>query len=232
MPATNEQITKQFTIRDPYTKNAANADSLPTAVFTRNGVDTTVICTVENVSIGVYKVSATIPDDYIIGDEIAFRITATINLITDNDIINLGEVGSRVAVIAPESIQDIQDVIAPRPAPIYVIEAQPSSNGPRYKVNDVVYLRESAAIGFLEAVIISGVTWGSNQWLYSVRAGISQRNATHYGDKVSFVNGAQLLFTEEEFIPLCTALDLIEANLQRQLADIQRRKASLCEVTS
>ncbi len=105
-------------------------------------------------------------------------------------------------------------------------------DAPLYEEGDTVYLRESAAIGFLEAVIISGIRRGDNKWLYSVQAGISQRNATHYGDKISFVNGAQLLFTEEEFVPLCTALDLAEANLQRQLADIQRRKASLCEVTS
>ena len=105
-------------------------------------------------------------------------------------------------------------------------------DAPAYEPGDTVYLKESAAIGFLEAVVISGVSWGNDQWLYSVRTGISQPwGASHYGDKILLVNGAKLLFSEEEFVPLCTALDLAEANLQRQLADIQRRRAALCEVT-
>ena len=232
MPATNEPVTKQFTTRDPYTKVAANADSLPTSVFTRNGVDTDVVCTVENIGIGIYRVSATIPDDYVVGDEIAFRIAAAINLVPDNYIINIGEVESRTSVLAPESIQDIQDAIVPKPAPVYVVESQPASDGPRYRVSDILYLRESAAIGFLEAVTISGIMWGNNQWLYTVHAGISQpRGASHYGDKISLTNGAKLLFSEDEFVSLCAATELVEANLQRQLTQIQRQRAALCEVT-
>jgi len=100
MAAPGEVVTKQFTTRNPTTKVRSNADALPTAVLVRNGEDTAIVCTVLNVTTGVYKVTCSIPATYVTGDEIEFRITATVASVTDNYVIDLGEVETR-ATIAP-----------------------------------------------------------------------------------------------------------------------------------
>jgi hypothetical protein len=102
-------------------------------------------------------------------------------------------------------------------------------SNPQYAINDVVYLRESAALGYIEAVRISGVANSNGSWIYTVSSRISQpRHATVYGDRISFVNGATLYFTEDEFVTLCEALNLAEDCFTRALAAIQTQKATYC----
>lgn len=100
---------------------------------------------------------------------------------------------------------------------------------PLYEPGDIVYLRESAALGFLEAVQINGLMYGPNGWLYTVRSKASQPMAfTHYGDRVSLVNGSVLYFSEDEFVTVCDAQVLVEANLQAQLDRIKAQRSSQC----
>ncbi len=100
---------------------------------------------------------------------------------------------------------------------------------PTYAVNDVVYLRESAALGYIEAVRISGITFKDGQWIYNISSRVMQPNhSTVYGDRISFVNNAMLYFTENEFVSLCEALDLAEACFTRALQAIQTQKANFC----
>lgn len=100
---------------------------------------------------------------------------------------------------------------------------------PLYDVGDVVYLRESAALGFLEAVRISGVMRAKGTWMYSVSARAPGPTAvTHHGDRINSVAAMILYFTESEFVPVCDALALAEANAQRQLQRLQAQRASLC----
>jgi len=102
-------------------------------------------------------------------------------------------------------------------------------DAPLYDIGAVVYLKESAAIGHLEAVIISGATYSNSKWMYTIRAGRAQPTAVpYYGDRISAVNAKTLYFTEDELIVLCDALDLAEANAQRALDRIQIQKANLC----
>lgn len=103
---------------------------------------------------------------------------------------------------------------------------------PLYGPGDQAYLKESAAIGHLEPVVISGVTRGQGEWLYSIRAGTAQpSSAAHYGDRRSFVNAQTIFFTESELITLCDALALAEANMQRALDNIQAQRAAHCPST-
>jgi len=78
---------------------------------------------------------------------------------------------------------------------------------PTYDVGDIVYLRESAAIGYLEPLKISGLSKSSLGWVYTVVAGGSSPYST-YGDRKSLINGAILYYTESEFVSLRAALDL------------------------
>lgn len=98
---------------------------------------------------------------------------------------------------------------------------------PLYKNNDVVYLKESAALGFLEAVRISSVYRTNSEWLYTVYAGRMGAVApSHFGDRISLTGANILSFTEDEFVNECEALTLSQANLQRQLDSIKAQKDS------
>ena len=100
---------------------------------------------------------------------------------------------------------------------------------PTYDSGEIAYLRESAALGFLEQVRISGVFRGPDGWMYSIDASVSRpRPVSFYGDKRSMVHGATMYFTEEEFVPLCDALELVEANARRALEKAQAQRAALC----
>lgn len=100
---------------------------------------------------------------------------------------------------------------------------------PLYDINDTVYLKESAALGFLEAVRISGIVKQAAGWLYTIEARSAQPTApTLYGDRIAFTNRATLYFSEDELITLCNALDLAEAHALAVLSRIQAQKQEMC----
>ena len=100
---------------------------------------------------------------------------------------------------------------------------------PKYDVGDTAYLRESAAIGFLEVVQISGVTQYNSAWVYSIKATPGQPRAQSlYGDRTSIINGSTLYFTESELIDQCAALALADARAQSVLDSIKAKKANNC----
>jgi len=104
------------------------------------------------------------------------------------------------------------------------------SDTPLYDFNDIVYLRESAALGFIEPVRIAGISKVANTWTYTISMSVSQPTpVSHYGDRIHRVQGSVLYFTEEEFVLLCDALELAEANAQKQLDNLQAQRASLCD---
>lgn len=103
---------------------------------------------------------------------------------------------------------------------------------PTYGEGDTVYLRESAALGFLEAVIINGITRNNGKWIYTIRTGVSSPIApTVYGDRRSLVHAKTLYFSEDELITICDALDLAEANAQRVLDKLRAQRVALCPST-
>lgn len=81
----------------------------------------------------------------------------------------------------------------------------------RYNPGDVVYLRESAAIGQLEPVKISGAHLINNGWLYTIAVRTSPPDGA-LGDRRSAVSREVLYFSEDEFVTLHDALVLTEAN--------------------
>jgi hypothetical protein len=94
---------------------------------------------------------------------------------------------------------------------------------PAYEINDIVYLRESAALGFLEPVRISGISKRGLEWVYSVYAGVAGAvSAGLYGDRRSYVHGGELLFTESEFVTEYQAMTLSKTILERQLENVNK----------
>lgn len=105
----------------------------------------------------------------------------------------------------------------------------PALTPPLYNIGDILYLRESAALGFLEVAKVSGVTLSPQGWIYATeaRAGIP-RSPSHMGDRITAVQGMILYFSEDEFVVQCDAMALVEANLAAQLTRIQAQRASVC----
>lgn len=98
---------------------------------------------------------------------------------------------------------------------------------PLYSLHDKLYLRESAAIGMLEAVSVSGISLSpTNTWLYSYNQAVGMQRAATYGDRRSMVNGNVILVDESELTDYCTALGLIKANLQQRMNEIDRLRNS------
>jgi hypothetical protein len=102
-------------------------------------------------------------------------------------------------------------------------------SSPLYDIGDAVYLAESAQIGYLEPVRITGITKNASEWVYTVSAGPSLPigNAT-YGDRVNIVNGSVLYFSESEFVDVCSALRLARSYYELRLSAIDSQLASLC----
>lgn len=100
---------------------------------------------------------------------------------------------------------------------------------PAYDIGDVLYLRESAALGHLEAVRIASIAKNNGEWIYTVNVSAGRPAAmSHFGDRIQGIQGATLYYTENELIVLCDALALAEANAYRQLQLIQSQKDQLC----
>jgi hypothetical protein len=79
MPVAGSNYYSQFSLSNPTTGAAQNADSLPTATATRNGVaDAGFVLTVVNSATGLYTVSGVIPSSYATGDWVSISASATV----------------------------------------------------------------------------------------------------------------------------------------------------------
>lgn len=87
MSSPGDSFTVQFTTQNPNTGAAQNADSPPTGVLVRNGVDTAIVVTITNPATGVYNASWTIPTSYVAGDEVQIRIAAAVAGVGGTDIL-------------------------------------------------------------------------------------------------------------------------------------------------
>jgi hypothetical protein len=91
-------------------------------------------------------------------------------------------------------------------------------------LNEVVYIRESAAIGFLEPVRISGIHQKGSEWTYTIHIGsIGASSPWMTGDRRSLVHNSVLYFTENEFVTRQEAMQLTKSSLERKLTDIKKQ---------
>lgn len=100
---------------------------------------------------------------------------------------------------------------------------------PLYDTGQVVYLRESAAIGLIEPVRISGIMLGPDGgWLYSISASPANQAPGLYGDRRSLTNNATLWFSETELISQCDALLVAEANALKTYEQVHAQRLQIC----
>jgi hypothetical protein len=95
---------------------------------------------------------------------------------------------------------------------------------PIYNIGSIVYLKESAALGFLEAYAVKEMAYQPNGALiYTLVTSLKSPDANQtIGDRITGQTVLPIRFYESDLIEYTEAIDLCIANLQTQLAMLQR----------
>jgi len=123
-----------------------------------------------------------------------------------------------------------EPLVAPdTPQPIR-IKTQVIPPKPRFGVNQVVYLKETAeVVGRLEAYRVDGIRWDDiNQWLYVFEIRPRPRRNTTVGDRDDLRRGSVIFYPESQLCLLCEAIPLAVAFLERALTRARLRQQAYC----
>ena len=100
---------------------------------------------------------------------------------------------------------------------------------PRWSVNDVAYLRESAIIGFLEGYRITNLRWDPqfSRWIYE--AAIKHRGTEPNSviDMHNLRRQEVLVLGQNDLVDQSEALDLAIINTEESLRYLQNKRAAL-----
>ena len=100
-------------------------------------------------------------------------------------------------------------------------------DAPRWSVNDVVYLRESAIIGFIEAYRVTNIVWDPqySRWLYeaSIRHRGTEPNAVI--DMHNLRREEVITMAEHDLINEGEAVELAIINTEERLRYLKQVKA-------
>jgi len=108
----------------------------------------------------------------------------------------------------------------------------PGPNESRYNINDTVYVKASANLGFLEDYQVSGIMKqpDSREYIYSLTLTTSKLSpGLTLSGKPRFKNN--IYFKERELVTRCEALNLAFIALNRKMARLLALKVSLCSGT-
>jgi len=101
---------------------------------------------------------------------------------------------------------------------------------PIYQVDDIVYLIESANVGFIESYRITGVRQDSAGWWYNIsveaRAPVGGQT---YGDRITLRRDLDFELQEASLCDYCTAVGRALAAARAQVARLEALYAAQCE---
>lgn len=100
---------------------------------------------------------------------------------------------------------------------------------PRWSVDDVAYLRESALIGFLEGYKITNIKWDPqwSRWLYEVAIKHRGTEPNTVIDLYNLRRQETLTLGENDLVDQAEALDLAIVNTEQRLRQLQNKRAVL-----
>lgn len=102
-------------------------------------------------------------------------------------------------------------------------------DAPKWSVGDIVYLRESAMIGFLEGYRVTNIFWDVqyNRWIYE--ASIKHRGTEPNSviDMHNLRRNEILKLGENDLVNESEALELAIINTQQRLRYLENKKAQL-----
>jgi hypothetical protein len=98
------------------------------------------------------------------------------------------------------------------------------AKAPLYDIGQIVYLKESAALGFLEAYAIKDMGYQPNgKLIYTLVTSLKSPAAVQtIGDRITGQRVLPIRFYEEDLIEYREALEMCILNLQTQLNALQR----------
>ena len=96
-------------------------------------------------------------------------------------------------------------------------------SAPVYAIGDAVYIKESAALGFLEAYAIESIRYAQDGTIiYKLVSSLRPPTAVQsYGDRFTGQRLLPVEFFESDLVTLCEALDLSILSLNRQLSNLE-----------
>lgn len=101
------------------------------------------------------------------------------------------------------------------------------ATAPLYNVNDPVYLKESAAVGYLERLKVQAIMMDpSGQWAYGFRQESTPEAVPTVSDRINHQFRRQVYYGEGELVDYCAALALAKAYYEAQLVKIVAMQAS------
>ena len=103
------------------------------------------------------------------------------------------------------------------------------SNAPRWSINDIVYLRESAAIGFIEGYRITNIKFDPsyNRWLYEAAIKHRGTEPNTVIDLHNLRRSEVLTLAENDLVSQTEALDIAIANTEQRLNYLKNKRAIL-----
>lgn len=100
---------------------------------------------------------------------------------------------------------------------------------PLFSVGEMIYLKESAEAGFLEAYKVTSVsTSGDDQWVYSTTLGPKLPTSGSFGEKITYRDPRTLYFNESELLSFCDAAVLARASLAQRIDELDDLIDSRC----
>lgn len=104
-------------------------------------------------------------------------------------------------------------------------------SNPKFDIGDIIYLEESAKLGFLESYSISTVRQDADgTWIYSISVPMRPpHNNMTYGDRITLRNDIVFEIAESDIIDFCDAVDLAISTKQSELSKLQSLKSIQCE---
>jgi len=102
---------------------------------------------------------------------------------------------------------------------------------PKFSIDDTIYLRESAMLGFIESYKITGMHYetSSGQWIYHIAIKPRRESFTTVMDMYQLVNKEELLLREDELVTFCEAVNLAIIETQRRLNQLLTMKSEKCQ---
>ena len=107
------------------------------------------------------------------------------------------------------------------------------ATAPTYDINDVVYLKSSAEIGFIEAVRVSNIAYDPLTKLpvYLISRQTKPPQESTVGDQVDLKSDFNYWLTEDELLTYCDALDMAILSQEAQLVKLRARRDAQCDGT-
>jgi hypothetical protein len=110
-----------------------------------------------------------------------------------------------------------------------IITKQANPRAPKWSVKDVVYLKESALLGFVEGYIISNIKWDPqwNRWLYAAAIKHKGTQPNTVVDAYDLRTREILTLPENDLMDQTEALDLAIVSIEQQIINYQAKRDGL-----